>query len=368
VLFRSAKVLGVEPPTTTATRAAAPGRRTPAAAGAAPAARRTPAAAKTTRGPRQPVEAAPDPTLPYRTAAQLWSPETVAIVGKRLEEAGVDAADKHAELLALAATIPSDALRSPLQKVLLAGWEGGSDAFQGMWQGRVTDPGLLILVKSVPREEPKGAAAGVRPAAAGRPKTPVPARPARPGPGPKPAAAHPAAGQRPEDKLDAAKADWMEVSKDLVRAWCDALHAAATKPDRPPIDPELAKALPIELFKDATVSAEYHVRWPYRAPADPLGGLNLSPIEIHYVRVEQVGAPRTIEGFYSRQLQSRDDPRPLGDGFWMESFRPNPDRGSKRSIDVVLQASAPDPDADASAGVKVTVEILSIEIKDPSQG
>ncbi len=322
-----------------------------------------------------------DPELPFRLARRLWSAEPVAFLETRLGEVG--SLEETASLIALAATIPVDSTRAALYKTLHANWKDGPGGLNqtGLVDRLISDPGFLILVKTLPREEAGTNVRGPTP-----PKT----KRARPPTRPKPTPFQPkktdteAARQQPET----AKRDWMTVSRDLVLTWCERFRAAAEvqtetarRLGRRPGEAASAD-LPVKLHKGARVVAEYRVDWPGNAEAE-LSGVTPGPMQIHYIRTEERAKPLTVLGYYRRQLKSRSTAHTIDNGAWIESLRAVPQTDQQRSIDIVFTAredqndndyyeygydKEPDEEAgkDAADGTDLNIEILSITMKDPA--
>ncbi len=307
-----------------------------------------------------------DPDLPYRVAAQLWSPASVSFLEGRVRQ--TKSLERQAQVLAFASTFPTDSMRSTLYGILDKNWDDGPAELVKANQGLITDPGFLVLVKLLPREMPKNARSarpGARPAV-----RPAPRSGARPGSAQALREAAEAARQA-EQRREQAKLDWMTASRDLACSWCDVLNAAAgEKGQSAPANPEPVRNLPFQISKNAEIVAEYHVRWPNNQTRAMLPGVALGPLDMHYVRTEQKLPQRErtkLLGFYTRQLRFRGDPCPAPgrNGGWIESFRAVSERRTMRSIDVFFSEGVRDPDADPEEGDPVIVEILSVEMLDP---
>ncbi len=318
-----------------------------------------------------------NPDLPYRLARKMWEPQMVQFVESRLHQ--VESLQGSAEHILLASTMPVDSVRSTLHAVLQEHWEEGPRALEsaGLLDIVVSDPGLLAVIKMLPRKEAKEEARppGRRPTRGsygrGRPTrrpTGRPAGPGRMGPGyseeyeggpeemmgPGPPRA--GAGRPAEDPAQA----WMFTSEDLLRVLCERLLAAARIRGG-----ASGEGLPLELHPDATVVAGYHVDWP-AADQEKLSGVPLGAMKLHYVRLEQQARPRVVTGYYGRKLPYPET-RKVEDGTWMESFRNVPDSDWKRSIDLLITArGVSGEEVDENEELPMTVDVLCIDIKDPS--
>lgn len=295
----------------------------------------------------------PDPDLPYRIASQLWGAEFVASLQSRL--GALDSLDTRPQLVALASTIPVDSMRATLRKTLNKHYEDGPDGLKktGLFDALVNDPGFLVLVKTIPREEAKDTKTPSR-TTSRTTKRPTTRRPTT-------------RSTQPTDEQKAKQA-WMEVSEQLVRAWCarfqaaaEAGKAAADANENP------ATAFAIPLRGEAKVTAKYHLVWPGDARAK-LVGVGSGPAVIHYIRMEDRGRPASVEGFYRRQLKIHSDPRTVADGTWIDESRVLRAEGRpeiRRSLDVMITVPGAEGDDDSNAEADLIVEILSIDTRDP---
>jgi len=296
----------------------------------------------------------PDPDLPYRIASQLWGAEFVASLQSRL--GALDSLDTRPQLVALASTIPVDSMRATLRKTLNKHYEDGPDSLKktGLFDALINDPGFLIVVKTVPREEAKDTKTPSR-TTSRTTKRPTTKRPTT-------------RITQPTDEQKAKQA-WMEVSEQLVRAWCARFQAAA-EAGKADANKNPATAFAIPLRGEAKVTAEYHLVWPGDARAK-LVGVGSGPAVIHYVRMEERARPVSVEGFYRRQLKIYSDPRTVADGTWIDESRVLRAEGRpeiRRSLDVMITNRDSDPDDDSNAEADLIVEILSIDTRDPGSG
>jgi len=311
----------------------------------------------------------PDLELGSRLAAQLWSDKFLGLVEPQL--ADLRSFDKQSQLVLLAGTIPLEPMRAALAKQLRKHSSDGPKALEtaGLFDKVVTDPGLLVLVKMLPRKEAKGARAPAdtlpRPGKSGRtPVTP-------------PAGKTGATGKVAEaQKKQQAEQDWMTCSSKMVALWCKRFCAVAQAREKAAVEsgkpaPDLAVAkLPgeFELDPDAKVTAAYHLVWPDDAPA-ALGNAKPGSLEIHYLRIEETGKPKRLIGFYKSQAKTTDV-RMIDKSVWIDSQRLSLQKERRRSLDVLIsrapgeqggELAKDDEDAD------LVVEILAVEIKDPGK-
>jgi hypothetical protein len=320
-------------------------------------------------------KAGDDPDLPYRLARQFWGPAFARIVTGQL--ADLSSLETGAPIVVLAGTIPNDAMRSALYKVLRRHGEEGPKALEtaGLIDRVFCDPGLLAVLKSLPRKAP------LLSHVVGPGRTPPTTNPrTRPGPSPRPGA--------PTGKVSKQlyEEDWMQTCGSLARATCHRLEAAARariaaqrKAGHRVDSQEAAAKRPIELHADARVVAEYHLDWPDGLPnKEKLAGLPLDPMTIHYVRMEERGKPHFLEGYYRRKFGGAGPACPLPDCLWLESFHTVQHTDRKNSYDLLItlpkdtSAPARGP-AVKPAGEKtgdqereLVIEILYLDVKDPS--
>ncbi|MFW5692942.1 MAG: hypothetical protein ACOCWL_01880, partial [Thermoguttaceae bacterium] len=205
-----------------------------------------------------------DPELPFRLARQLWGERSTGTFTQRLAE--IDRRVERGPLLALCATMPVESVRSELLQTLRAHHADGPDALEkaGIPGTMVPDPGFLLVVKSLDREEPKALTAS---RTVGR-------------------------GQTSTTRgADGAAQDWMKYSETLVLSWCERLDAAALVQDekarlagKNPATLRRLEDLPVELHEGADVRAAFHLVLPSGLPAEKLAGAQVGPIRVQYVR------------------------------------------------------------------------------------
>jgi len=180
------------------------------------------------------------------------------------------------------------------------------------------------------------------------------------GPRPDRRPTRPARTQQGEAETDTAVA-WMFTSEDLLRTWCERLFAAAQAGNYSASGDQAS--MPVETHPKAEVVAEYHLDWP-SAVGNKLTGVSADPLTIHYVRTQLRAKASVVRGFYSRKLSS-GIVRELPDGLWVESCRPDPETGRRRSIDVLITTTESLKDRPRTDEIEWTVQLLVIEIKDP---
>jgi hypothetical protein len=135
--------------------------------------------------------------------------------------------------------------------------------------------------------------------------------------------------------------------------------------------------LPVTLDAPQDVMMEYHLDWP-SAMRDTLLGLRLDPLSVHYVKIEERARPSKVAAHYKRQLNLGDRVKFPEKGketevhdsaarIWFDrlSVGSTPDR--VRSLDIVVRPANPDLPMMHDQERTMIVEILSIEINDPSR-
>jgi hypothetical protein len=352
-----------------------------------------------------------DPDATYRRARQLWSAQTAAMIEGRLGQ--LQSLGDQAPLLILAGTFPVDSVRSAVWKALHDHWAEGPQPLEsaGLSTSVITDPGLLLTIKTLPRRASAEAGSSL-PGAAGssyrapnassgrgfqQPADSYP-RENRYRPNIRPRAGQPSSGAEPvqtareaQDKRMQAERDWMQASERLVRAWCERFDAAGPagakasgKAGGSMLGAEPDATLPIKLHPQANVVSEYHLNWPADLGAK-VSGVAPGPMEIHYLRIVDKADPAKRVGFYRRQLGLRlPDVHTTDNGYWMDRLQrvPQPKEpgpidktGWKRSVDILITVAQGSPSTSGQASPQppqgqesdLVIQILSIEMKDPAK-
>lgn len=291
-------------------------------------------------------DTAQDPELPFRLARQLWGERCTSVFIQQL--ADLDRRDDKGHLAAICATMPVETVRNALLKALKTGH--GPEVLEkaGIPGGMVSDPGLLLVVKSLDRQEPQASTPG-RPGARG-PSQPAPGR-----------------------TSGSVAQNWMKFSETLVRSWCERLDAAALAnaeaarlAGKNPDEMRRLEDLPIELHDGAAagIRSAYHLVVPGTL-AEKLSGAMVGPIRIQYVRIEERTTMKRALGYYKRAARVRDG-RTVDDGVWIDTYRSAAAPGVRCSLDVLIHladkkgARDLDPDAEET----MTIEILSVEARE----
>lgn len=267
-----------------------------------------------------------DPELPYHIAQLLWSPKFSQALQTRLEEA--ESLEKAAQDLAWATTIPTIPMRAAVYAALYKHKDKGAKSLwaAGVFDRVVSEPGFVVLVKSLPRKDVAAGRTGAGGADAGRAAD---------------SSRHSLAGRmerlkKASQERDQIEGEWMKASEDAVRAVCRRLSAAAkARAESGDAEPsKSAASLPVELPDGLTVAAEYHLTWP-GALGKKLTDIPLAPTRLHYVRIETTARVSAVVGVFKRRI-SQPVIHTTELGPWLDSFRPVPKTDRKMSIDVLV--------------------------------
>lgn len=354
---------------------------------------------------------ATNPQTVNMLASLFWNPAFRTIVLGTTAEA--DGIEKTIPSAILAASIPAEDTRARLAVLNKSLWELGprtlkfNNIFGDVWH----DPGLLLVFKGVPRKED--------PARSDK-------RSGKVDPRRNNGSNLVARSTTAAEKKEKPRYEWMQASEEMIyvlnsrflaaaRAAPDqgrtkATPVAATKADdtgaeKPATEPDLealpsksrissgpdqpdddafgtraaeptaeADKLPVELHEGANVVAEYHLNWPADLQAK-LPGVEVSPLIVHYVRIEESNRGGKLMTHYQKYLKGAKV-RTIDRGRWLDQVDEGTAPGRRRSIDVMIaNVNPPPPPPPASARgreakPKVTdepmvVEILSIEVANP---
>ncbi|MEX2138680.1 MAG: hypothetical protein WD894_05425 [Pirellulales bacterium] len=315
-----------------------------------------------------------------RSVEQLWSQTFVDRLVRQLSE--VRGATDQPDLFALATSLPSDALRPIVRKHLTDHWTQGASLISApqFTPTAMRDPGMLLVLKSLPREDAQAR------------RSPVRIRGNSP------------QQQRLLQELKARQA-WTSAAQSMsntlmrrceIAGRVSRIAADATSPvqsarplesvadlnrllefrneatqqadaaDDPPQGATGTDALsfPLELPTAAELETSYQLQWP-----EQLEGrvhTAVSPLTMHYARLRVEDQGQRAVSFFARQLKSAQD-RPLENGRWLDSASLSAP-GKLRSIDIMITRSKPlsniTPVSNRNTVEELTVEILWIEISD----
>jgi hypothetical protein len=275
-----------------------------------------------------------DPGLPYTLIRAMWHASLLGAVAEQL--GGIESLEDRAQLISLASTVPNDEIRSRLYKALHAHWKEGPfglEAAAELPKFGVTDPGFLTVVKMLPRKQ----------------------RPARrPG----------AAKQSETSPEDQSSYDWLQTSFDMFKDLCTRFHVAALNESGR--KSAALKNLPFKLHADADPVAAFQVDWQARV-GNKAPGVRLDILKVSYVRIEETGQYATRRSFYARAAKPATQ-RDLDTGVWFDGIGEGSQPGLKRTIDILITRSEKGEEDRDRQEEPLVIEILSIEVKDPTAG
>lgn len=247
-------------------------------------------------------------------ASVLWNKSSVAAVTSQL-----DAADSPAnvvDVLALASTIPSDLVRhSTLALFEKAHAQGAAGmTASGLFRNVARDPGILAVLKSLPRKRPR------KPSA---PNINAPAPPAD-----------------PEDS-------WITATQDVVLSLRDRLREVSE-------DPELAYdgKQRLRLHQNAVPERAIKIQAPGKM-ADGLGDAAPASTVMYYtscrVMPQRVSEMQKIADHYEKRSKGMKRPDMQKGILWYDGVKVNED-GTRETMDVIIQQVGFKPQQNAGYG------------------
>ena len=317
---------------------------------------------------------------PERLAAEVWGLEPSKTVAMRLQK--IDSLRiNRAGVIDLARVIPSDRVRKGIFRLCNRCYIDGPSMFRsfssanmlerkisdrfGRMEGTpklIVDPGEVVVTKSVIdwQENP-----------ANQPKS---------------------KDRKPEDirkeafEKEKVKQQWLYYLKNLVNdqfRLCSAASVAAE-----PLAEGEEEVCPIPPHEKANIVARLSLKFPKDAEA-VLGPGQYDPLELHYVRIQELAQPGDLANYYSRLVNGESEVRSDKKGVWYFNLIDGSRPGTKRSVDVRIMVDPdeanrqvdPDPQPEQEppkrgrsrrskpkkpVGIPLIVEILTIEINDPS--
>ena len=287
----------------------------------------------------------------------LWRAETTSFVEGRTRS--IQSLEDSFDTLALAGSLPTTGVRNATYDFLFSRWQDGANALlsRKLFQSVVRDPGMIVVLKQLPRLMKQG---------------PITNQQSN--------TANPRVGKSQRQSI--AKHSWMETSAYMVRAVTNRLQAATSNRD----DTTLPK-LPIRLHRNARVQGVYEMNWPADVSEFTSGVTPPGPLSLQYVKMEipQEDAAKVFES-YKKQLKRGKDYK-FSWGGWIDSTTAGTEKGSRRSVDVLITQNTANRGANQNAGYSgaegpeypggangggqqpstgtFSVEILVVEIPDP---
>lgn len=318
---------------------------------------------------------------------KIWSPVIASAVGNRLNQTpnqnatggngfggmgGGSANDSQS--VSLACTMPLDTVRHAIFKRCKSHYQKGPNvalgnalgqstgggagnsmdpdtsaaggAMGGMGMGGGTnstlqaiDPGLLVVLKMLPREDPY--------------------------------ATNGTGGRNPGTGIGGAGSmqhQWFATSRKLVtKILGQCLIAASPVTGITENDP-----CPLAPHKGAEVVKRLDFTLPGGAKG-LLGRLPTDSLEIHYIRIEEIGNLQRIVAHYKRAVKDQNHVLSGNMGYWFDGISEGSTPGTKRSVDVIISPGVEKPvdpfgggrNTRKKKGVPIVVQILTIEIADP---
>lgn len=274
--------------------------------------------------------------------------------------------DNSEESIALACTMPLDKVRHAILRRCKSHYQDGPDTALGkISSGRsgdnmdpatsgakrsmgsdsnailleVLDPGLLVVVKMLPREDPHALTKG--------------------------SGGH---GNSGTGNAGDMQRQWFEASKQLVTQILGQCFVAAS----PTTETMENDPCPITPHKGAGIVKRLDLKLPNDATG-LLGQLPTDPIEIHYIRIEEVGNLQRMLSYYKRAVKGEN--HTLGNmGYWFDKISGGATPGKRRSIDVIISPGVEKPvdpfhnnrNSRKKKGVPIVIQILTIETADPA--
>ncbi|HEY4308645.1 MAG TPA: hypothetical protein VGN12_04250 [Pirellulales bacterium] len=315
----------------------------------------------------------------------IWSDDVVSSLAKSAEDAKTFA--DFNDGLQLGVSVPTKAMRMALGELNQAHWDEGPDEIKlgANFGDLVHDPGMLVVVKHIPRkEEPLKQKPRTRRGEANAQRT-----------------AQRGGKEKRVEKEEKSRYAWMKSTEEFVRSLNARFYTAAqsgaghehminrsakstvggttisTAPteQKPGGDSVATRAgrFPLQLHDDAHVVAEYHMCWPDDLPKR-LQSLNITPLAVHYVRIEETASLFKLNTHYHAQLKGATS-RARPDGRWIDWMGQGVEHGQDRTVDVIFtrQEGAEDMEEDTEETKSatrramektepLTVEILVVEI------
>ncbi len=276
-----------------------------------------------------------------RAAAFIWGPKSVSAIVEQLKAAADPVA--AGELLKLAATIPNQKTREAVFASLSKVHSLGADSLRGVGVfSDVHDPGLLVILKSLPR---------------------------------------PKASRNDAQPMDS----WTMTSEEMVLSLRDKLKALSSQPGKLTA---VNDGFPVKLHRNAVADFSGVLTLPGNA------GTNLkdaapSETKVYYARTsftpQKAKDQDDIKEHYEARASGTARPDQAKQLLWIDGVKGGT-TGVRRSMDVIIQASGngngqgfgaaagsgfgnPNaPGAPGGQGGAFTIEIIVVETADPKGG
>jgi hypothetical protein len=312
-------------------------------------------------------------------AKLLWGEPLAGLMTQHLSD--VHSLEKSAPDIMLASTLPLDSIHAAMFKMLKKRAGDGPQPLEAAgWNDKVlTDPGLLVIMKLLPRSKTlktasiSGTTSAAAPTRTGRyPTTRRPPGADTGGTGVQPTRTEAA------QKKEQIESEWLTTLSKMVDTWCNRFADAAQAQkkaerrgqkvleQRPTRLDEFEIPQDAKNLKDVKIIAAYQLNWPDKAPGD-LGKVKLAGLKIQYFRFQLTGMlKKTMIAL--KQLAKGGDVHDMSNGQWLEMIKNGSQPGTKRSLDILV-TSADKQQVDLTQKIEesidLEVDILAIEITDP---
>jgi len=297
-------------------------------------------------------EPALEPSQAAAVARLLWSDEFFSIL--ELRHRSIGALSEAPTLLALSATIPTDAMRKRLMRTLDRHYLDGPGVLRQatLANGGAFDPALSLLVREVIRENTRSSSrAAVRPSA-GRPIQPA-------------AAPRPPMGDV-----------WESLVADLLRQQCrvyfgagmtrlaaqrgEAMQTAAPSRERPTDEQPAKKSWwPFTLHAGAEVLVHYEID---RETNSQTQRGSEAPLRLCYLRFEEKGKAGRPLSNYRRQIRNLTELRYAG-GYWLFG-RIDAEPGKVCYVDLFVLPAKAGVVLTPEEEQQLTIELLAVQTTD----
>lgn len=299
-----------------------------------------------------------------RRVAGLWRGDFLGALAGQLEH--LDNLGQDPNMMAAAAAVPMNSIRSALRETLKRNWWDGSKDLQEVLLHHcpIWDPGLFVAVQSLDRDVPNR----LSPWARGNGGAP-PQRPHRSG------TVNPRYQPYERGNITAgkvqteqAKAEWLVFSAHTLGVLMDMCESAAQLRRS---DPAFASRnalepddFPLRLHDTGKTVTYLHVKWPDDVPPD-LAAVQVDPLDLHYLKtIQLIVDPKSLVGFYKHQLKTAHEITCFNDqALWLDAREPLTESGDQISTSVLLTRSRRGDFADFDQPEKVSVQILVIRMK-----
>jgi hypothetical protein len=288
---------------------------------------------------------------PRRVGELLWSPSFAGLLDLQ-HHALAKMADRPAAL-ALAATIPNQAMRLNLRRTLSRHWSEGPQSLQseGLGGRLLVEPGCLTVLKSAAKAN-----------ALEKAPKPLNLNTSANSSSNKRQSEHPPK-KRPNSSIDSA---WLKLREELARDYCRRCRAASVAQlvaerhangDSPRKIP--ASDAPLLPPSGSDVEAVYRFNWPGEHAAHPPQPAD-DALRFYYLRIGLRSKLNRMLSYYRRQMNLCLE-HSLSDGIWLEGLTETAAGDRARSTDVLIAHAQSGSEVSPNTEQELTVEILYIE-------